>query len=139
MDDGKTGDRGYREIAHTADWGLQVWAPDLLSLLETAAQGMYALMDMRLANEPRISSQIDLESSDIEGLLVQFLDELLFLGYQNQAYDRFYLHLDGCHLVGSLHGAPIAKQMKEIKAVTYHNLAVAATSTGYEVSLIFDV
>jgi SHS2 domain-containing protein len=139
MDDRKTGDRGYREISHTADLGLQVWASDLLSLFETAAQGMYALTGVQLANEPRITSQIDLESSDLEGLLVQFLDELLYLGYQNLAYDRFYLFLDECHLMGSLHGAPIAKQKKEIKAVTYHNLAVLATSTGYEVSIIFDV
>ena len=139
MDDRKTGDRGYREISHMADWGLQVWAPDLLSLFETAAQGMYALMDVHLANEPRITSQIDLESSDLEGLLVQFLDELLYLAYQKLAFDRFYLYLDGCHLMGSLHGAPIANQKKEIKAVTYHNLAVVSTSTGYEVSIIFDV
>ena len=139
MDDRKTGDRGYREIAHTADWGLQVWAPDYLSLFETAAQGMYALMDVQLARQPRITSQIDLESSDLEGLLVQFLDELLYLAYQKLAYDRFYLFIDGCHLIGSLHGAPIAKQKKEIKAVTYHNLVVAATPTGYEVSIIFDV
>jgi SHS2 domain-containing protein len=139
MDDRKTGDWGYREIAHTADWGLQVWAPDLPTLFEAAAQGMYALMDVQLATEPRITSQIDLESSDLEGLLVQFLDELLYLGYQKLAYDRFYLYLDGCHLMGSLHGAPIASQKKEIKAVTYHNLSVVSTSTGYEVTVVFDV
>jgi SHS2 domain-containing protein len=139
MDGRKTGDRGYREIAHTADWGLQVWAPDLLALFETAAKGMYALMDVRLEEGLRVTSQIDLESSDLEGLLVQFLDELLYLGYQKLAYDRFYLYLDGCHLIGSLHGAPIASLKKEIKAVTYHNLAVVSTSAGYEVSIIFDV
>lgn len=139
MDDRKSGDRGYREIAHMADWELQVWAPELVSLFESAAKGMYALMDVRLADEPRITSQIDLESSDLEGLLVQFLDELLYLGYQKVAYDRFYLYLDGYHLIGSLHGAPIASQKKEIKAVTYHHLAVVTNSTGYEVSIIFDV
>lgn len=138
MDDRKSGDRGYREIAHTADWGLQVWATDLLSLFETAAKGMYALMDVRLADGPHVSSPIDLESSDLEGLLVRFLDELLYLGYQKLAYDRFYLFLDGCHLMGSLRGAPIASQKKEIKAVTYHHLAVVTTSTGFEVSIIFD-
>ena len=34
---------GFREHAHTADWELEVWAPDLPALLEQAAHGMYAI------------------------------------------------------------------------------------------------
>jgi hypothetical protein len=34
---------GFREHAHTADWELEVWAPDLATLFVQAALGMYAL------------------------------------------------------------------------------------------------
>ncbi|MFC2053874.1 archease, partial [Chloroflexota bacterium] len=30
---------GFREIEHTADWELEVWAPDILELLKQAAIG----------------------------------------------------------------------------------------------------
>jgi SHS2 domain-containing protein len=38
---------GYREREHTADWELEVWAPDLPRLLEQAARGMYRLAGLR--------------------------------------------------------------------------------------------
>ena len=40
---------GFREHAHTADWELEVWAPDLPTLLEQAARGMYAISGVQLA------------------------------------------------------------------------------------------
>ena len=53
---------GYREIEHTADWELKVWAPDLRGLLEQAARGMYALsgiiLDIRKKEEMRGGERI---------------------------------------------------------------------------------
>ena len=39
---------GFREKEHTADWELDVWAPDLPALLDQAARGMYWLMGAQL-------------------------------------------------------------------------------------------
>lgn len=139
MDDRKTGDRGFDEIAHIADWGVRVWAPDLPALFETAAQSMYALMEVRLADGPRVSSQMELEAGDLEGLLVRFLDELLYFGFQDLAYDQIKVTLVGYQLAAVLEGAPIVDVKKEIKAVTFHNLAIQSTPQGFEVTIIFDV
>jgi hypothetical protein len=49
---------GFREIEHTADWELEVWAPDLPALLEQAGRGMYALAGVRLALEGRASANL---------------------------------------------------------------------------------
>ena len=50
---------GYREIPHTADWELLVWAPDMATLMVKAAKGMYALSGTRLAEGPRSSLQFE--------------------------------------------------------------------------------
>lgn len=39
---------GYKEVEHTADIALQVWAEDFYTLLRKAAEGLYALMGLNL-------------------------------------------------------------------------------------------
>jgi SHS2 domain-containing protein len=42
-------------------------------------------------------------------------------------------------LLAELEGSVIASIDKEIKAVTYHNMAIEASSQGLRVSIVFDV
>jgi len=132
---------GFRELAHTADWELEVWAPDLATLLEQAARGMYALSGMRLLPEPPQERLIALHAADAEGLLVRFLTELLWVEQEEKlGFDQFAISVEGqCDLRAELSGSTIAKLDKEIKAVTYHNLAVQITSQGLRVNIVFDV
>ena len=131
---------GFIEREHTADWELEVWAPDYLSLLEQAACGMYALSGTRLENEPRQTFILHLEAQDGEGLLVKFLSELLYLGDQKHlGFDQFNFHIEDYQLHVSMEGAVICSRDKEIKAVTYHNLAIQETKSGLRVQIVFDV
>jgi SHS2 domain-containing protein len=131
---------GFRELEHTADWELEAWAPDLPALLEQSARGMYALAGARLQAGPRLDRRLDLPMKDPESLLVTFLAELLFLEEQDGlAFDTFNLHIEGELLHASLGGAQLASIDKEIKAVTYHNLAIQKTPRGLEVKIVFDV
>jgi len=131
---------GFREIAHTADWELQVWAPNLSSLLEQAARGMYVLAGTRLKTGPRLDRKIDLQTPDRESLLVEFLAELIYLGeVEGLGFDTFDLALENEALHAQLSGAPVESQIKEIKAVTYHNLAIRETERGLEANIVFDV
>lgn len=132
---------GFREHAHTADWELEVWAPNLPTLLEQAARGMYALSGMQLhAGQPQ-ERLIALHAADAEGLLVRFLTELLWVEQeQGLGFDDFTITVkDQCDLRAELRGSTIAKLDKEIKAVTYHNLAVETTPQGVRVNIVFDV
>lgn len=131
---------GFREIEHTADWELQVWAPEFAGLLEQAALGMLALSGTRLAQAPRIQRNLDLHADDAESLLVSFLSELNYIaGVENIAFDRYRLILNGFDLHGEMDGAPVASIDKEIKAVTYHNLALQQFADGLRVNIVFDV
>jgi SHS2 domain-containing protein len=132
---------GFREHSHTADWELEVWAPNLPSLLEQAAHGMYAISGVQL--EPGVFQDrtITLQAADAESLLVRFLSELLWLEQDQQlAFDHISIFVnDDYHLSAELHGSTIAKLDKEIKAVTYHNLVVRSSSVGLRVNIVFDV
>lgn len=131
---------GFTELPHTADWSIKAWAPDLPLLFAQCAEGMYWLMQTTLQDSPRVERSLEIEGEDVETLLVSFLSELLYLGEsENLGFDKFDLALDDRRLRAALEGAPIAGQQKEIKAVTYHNLAVRRTDEGYTVTIVFDV
>jgi SHS2 domain-containing protein len=131
---------GYREIEHTADWELEVWAPDQTGLLEQAARGMYALARARLKDGPRRKRKLKLKMGDPESLLVRFLSELLYFGEQEGlGFDEYELTLGDRELIAELSGAPLASIDKEIKAVTYHNLKVLESENGLETRIVFDV
>lgn len=123
-----------------ADWALDVWAADLVSLLQVAAQGMYALMGVAVAAQPRSNYEIELAYADSESLLVSFLSELLYItGRDNVAFDRFEVQLTDSKLTAQVSALPIDSQAKEIKAVTYHNLSIRKTDRGLETTIVFDV
>jgi SHS2 domain-containing protein len=137
---------GHRELEHTADWALEVWAPDLRELLEEAARGMYDLMGVELeaqTAEAKICFSVD--GIDREDLLVTFLSELLFYSeIRHMAFDAFELELDDDDAAPSvsaaLEGRPIETLDKEIKAVTYHGLEVREREDGgLSARVTFDV
>lgn len=133
-------DFGFYEIEHTADWALYVWAPNPSLLFAQAAQGMYWLMEISLRLGERVERVLDLEGDDLETNLVGFLSELLYLGEaEGLGFDKFAISLAGQHLHAIVRGGPIIEQRKEIKAVTFHNLAVRQTEKGFEVTVVFDV
>ena len=131
---------GFREKEHTADWELEVWAPDLPGLLVQAARGMYWLMGARLEDSARLQRILEFSGADEESLLVGFLQELLYLcDSEGLAFDQIEVAIDGEHGRVELSGAPLVQLGKEIKAVTYHKLAVLKTDAGLEATVVFDV
>ena len=131
---------GFRERPHTADWALEVWAPDVSTLLAQAALGMFSLMGIQTRSAARIPQEFDLAFADLENLLVGFLAELLYLSNRDGiSFDQFDLRLADDRLHAAVSGQPIEHLAKEIKAVTYHNLRVLETGRGLEVTIVFDV
>ena len=72
--------------------------------------------------------------------MVAFLEELRYLGEVEEiGFDTFDINPAGEKLSARLTGAHIKFQSKEIKAVTYHNLAIEKTGSGLRVKIVFDV
>lgn len=137
---------GYQEIAHTADWELEVWAEDLPGLLEQAARGMLHLAGARLQDSPSQAVLLNLRGADAESLMVTFLSELLFRMEQTGlGFSDFQLHIQelpdraGLECTATLLARPLLALDKEIKAVTYHRLNIASTRDGMHTRIVFDV
>lgn len=131
---------GFREISHTADIELEVWAPDLGSLLEQAARGMYYLTGLELNSRPRLSRQIEISFLEPETLLIDFLTELIYLAEsENLAFDEFDFQFNDDQLIALVSGAKIDSLSKEIKAATYHNLEIRDSGEGLVANIVFDV
>jgi SHS2 domain-containing protein len=132
--------QGFMEIEHTADWALEVWAPDHAELFRQAAIGMNQLSELELDHTRAVEETIELSAMDIESLLVSFLSELVFLAEQDDlGFNSFVLKIDQLKLHAKLTGGKILSRKKEIKAVTYHNLEVIETEGVFQVVIVFDV
>jgi SHS2 domain-containing protein len=130
----------FKELAHTADWALRVWANNLPTLFSEAARGMNSLSGAQAAEEPRLSREFKAVAPEVESLLVLFLSELVYSAEQEKlVFDTFEIELNGTELKASMSGAPIFSINKSIKAVTFHNLQIHKTATGFEVEIVFDV
>jgi SHS2 domain-containing protein len=140
---------GYREVPHTADWALHVWAPDLPGLFLEAARGMYALAGAQPEEAAGTheaagpARRLEIQGADAESLLVAFLSELLYAQEQEnlllEVSDLQILPGDPWRLIGTAKSRPLHRLVKAIKAVTFHNLAIRQTGQGYETEIVFDV
>ena len=133
-------DRGSREIAHTADWELEAWAPDLAGLIEQAAMGMSALCGAVLASDSRLMETLEVLGEDSESLLVGFLSELLYIQEnRNIGFEKLSVSISGGKLTARVVFRDLVSIQKEIKAVTWHNLKIAAHEGVSRVRIVFDV
>ena len=131
--------KGYRELDHTADWALQVWAPDLVGLIRTAIEGMVVLMGVR-SGPPAGERTMDLTAPDVETLLFDILTEVLLA----IEIDRVLLtpvesDVEALCFRTSCEVRPVEEQAKEIKAVTFNELDIRETERGLETVIVFDV
>ena len=131
---------GFKEIPHTADWSIRVWAGNLPDLLAESARGMNWLAGAELSEHPRETRTYEIEGPDGEGLLVSFLTELVYYAEQeNLGFDDFDIQIKNGRLKAEMGGAPLVSLDKAIKAVTWHNMKIEETAKGLEVEIVFDV
>jgi SHS2 domain-containing protein len=119
---------------------MYVWAGDLPSLFEEAAQGMNIMAGVKLAEGEKTKRHYESEAPDPESLLVAFLSELIY--YQEQeklGFSKFDIRIFDTRLSVEMEGAPILAMDKAVKAVTYHNLKIQKTAQGLDVEIVMDV
>ncbi|MFH1538129.1 MAG: archease [bacterium] len=133
----------YEIIEHTADIGILVEGGELEEFFADAALGMFAIICDSVPEGEAVSHDIILESEDMEGLLVAWLSELLFLFESDGFVPREFrfAELESRVLEAACTGAkthlPISGT--EIKAVTHHLLKVEDTAEGWRAKIYFDL
>jgi riboflavin kinase/FMN adenylyltransferase len=133
----------YREVEHTADRALWVWGQSVPALFVGAARGMYSLMD-DLDREGRPATEwrvVSLEALDRESLLVEWLNELLYLAErEGLLFFEFEIEwLSDTRLEGRVGGVPVEEAKSDIKAATYHDLTLKENEGGWSTLITFDV
>jgi SHS2 domain-containing protein len=136
---------GFEEIEHTADLAIRAYGRDMNELFVNAAQGMFALMVEPSLEESACQREVSLEATptrwDYEGLLVDWLNELIYLHeVEGETYSQFAIEtLSPIELKARVIGGPTKSKTKAIKAATFHELEVVKTAKGYEATIVFDV
>jgi len=141
----------FRTFDHTADVGLEVRGESLADLLETAARGVFSIMlddgPREVATEDDVAAASDPAlGDDAAELLVRWLQELL---YRFETQRLVPLEFDFAEAGPARVRARVGfgrfdpkrhRAGTEVKAVTYHELAVRAEPGGtWSARMILDV
>jgi len=133
----------FQEIEHTADRAFRVTGRDLTALLENAARAMQALdKDEAGPTAERLETrEIEVEGVDGESLLVNWLNEILYLEQAHHLVcEEFHIDdLKNHYLRARVETRECDRTYTHIKAVTFHNLKIRETSDGLEAEIVVDV
>jgi len=135
----------YELLDHTADIGIIAFGRDLPEAFGNAAYAMFDILTD--INRIRETDSFDLQvsASNIEDLLVAWLNELLYR-YETEriVFSKFAIDdINDSNLSATVSGEKIAPDRHEIKteikSVTYHQLKVEKMDDGWRAQVIFDV
>jgi SHS2 domain-containing protein len=135
----------YELIDHTADLGIHVFGSDPGELFTTAALAMFdQIIDVKVLNGDD-KHPIRVTGADWADLMVNWLRELLYLW---TVRELLVITVDISSISESKLSADVATRVfdaalhpikNEIKAVTYHQIKVVQSATGWEAQVIFDI
>ena len=132
-------------VEHTADAGIVAYGADMGEAFANAAYGMFSLMaDLEQVGE-ETSCHVEVEARDREGLVVAWLNELLYLfDVERIIFRRFdIMDITDTRLAADACGEPAdvsRHRLKSgVKAATYHMLLISEGGGGCSIRVIFDV
>ena len=138
--------RSFRFIDHTADVGVVAYGASVNQVFGNAARALFSLINEPALVAETLSRDIELEAPDEESLLIEWLNELIYLfDTENILFKRFEVSvLDGKKLKARACGEKVDtsrhKLKTGVKAATYHMLSVTGDSDkGYRAQVIFDI
>ena len=135
----------YELFEHTADLGLRVRAADLNTLFIEAAEALFAaVLDDLGGVRPLDCVEIKIDGTDREFLLFDWLRELLRISdEEKRLFVKFEVIVTETGLVGKAWGELVDRNRhelaREVKAITYHELKVEPTETGWLAEVIVDI
>lgn len=135
----------YRIIDHTADIGIEVFAPTLDDIFTRSGLAMCDLMFGVESVGRDLERTISVEGDGVEELLVAWLNDLLYIyavegmifsGFTDIELEEHAFSATG---VGEMYKPEKHSVATEIKAATYHGVSVAPEGDGWKATVIFDV
>jgi SHS2 domain-containing protein len=117
----------YRTLEHTADAMVEVFGDTLNERFANAAYAMFDQITDVSKVEPRGEMKIVLKAENREQLLVDFLQELLFIhDTEDLVFGEFEVKTDGKELEAHVKGEKFDERKHPkrsvVKGITYHRL-----------------
>jgi SHS2 domain-containing protein len=137
------GESRFEILEHTADVGIRAEGESLSDVFEQATLGLADIMGI-YAPGAGDREDIEMEAPDTGALLVDWLSEILWLHDSRDALLAGVEVADvtGTTAKGCVVLAPRAGRRAEgtqVKAITYHQLDVAQTASGWRAVVFVDV
>jgi SHS2 domain-containing protein len=141
-------DNRFEYLEHTADAKFRAYGKSLEEAFENAAFAMFNVMIDTSTVATGISHEIELNSEDMEGLLFNWLSEILFvfevesIVFAKFIVERLEEDADGCRLFARAVGEEINlskhKFGTEVKAATYNDMKIERTPEGWMIQATVD-
>jgi len=137
-------DKEFEIVDHTADVGIIAYGADIRQAFANAARALFSLITELENVEEILHRDIELTAPDQESLLVEWLNELIYLfDTENVIFKRFdIIQLDRTRLKARIYGEKVNSSKHKlktgVKAATYHMLKVDK-SDGCKVQVLFDI
>jgi SHS2 domain-containing protein len=139
--------RRFTEVEHTADQAFVARGRDLRELFENAAHALLRLQSPGRSPAPAaagrkpVNRKLAVEGCDPETLLVNWLNEVLFLQEtRGEAYHDCKVEaVSSTSIQAIVTGCKNRLAGRLVKAVTFHNLKIELVSGEYRATLVLDV
>ena len=135
----------YRQLPHTADLAWRIRGDSLPELFENAAGALVATMTDRRYIRRLEKREITVESPDREALLVDWLNQLLYLfdvaGFLGREFQVTALTDQRLQATawGERFDPERHPEKTAIKAATYHHLEIVPRGDGWQATVILDL
>jgi len=135
----------FRILEHTADIGFEAFGATREEVFANAARALFHVIVELDSVEPRKAVNLRVEGADPPSLLVNWLSELLYLqDTEGWLFREFTINsLSDKSLAAAARGEkadPGRHQLKLlVKAITYHQLALEPTATGWRAQVYVDI
>jgi len=137
--------QGYRILEHTADTGFEVKGSSIEELFEAAARAFFHMLWEIGTDRQSCSETIEVAGSDLEELMVNFLEEFL---YRYDAQGLVCTQIKVILITDTMIRAMARMQRFDsdrdrellgVKAVTYHQLYVGRKDTTWRAQIFLDI
>jgi SHS2 domain-containing protein len=135
----------FEILDHTADIGLIVYGDDLKTLFENAGEAFFRLVTDLKEVRQKEERKIELEGENLERLMVDWLNELLYLfDVEKLLFKKFKVKMVGeeglsARVKGEVFDAGTHVIKTGVKAVTHHQIQVQKENGGWRARIIVDI
>ena len=127
--------QAWEHFPHDADIGVRGYGATLGNAFENAAMALSAAITDPAGISQDTSVHIDCSAPDMETLLVDWLNAIVFeMATRGVVFGSYSVSLDGCHLSAEARGEPVDALRHdpavEVKGATFTALAVRRDESG---------